>query len=169
MNEDVTEETNRLIFVCTGNFYRSRLAELLFNHYAAPLGLRWRAESRGLMVSGRLHGMASEARTFAEAHGLAVPDRSPLPLLVDELAEAKLVVLMCRAEHEPMMEREFRPLFRALVSRGALRSWNVYDMPGPRAAWGAEPAPSQPCVSSTEHIDFAVRALVAELAGQENA
>ena len=154
-----------LIFVCTGNYYRSRLAELLFNHYAAPLELPWYAESRGLMVSGRMHGIASEARSFAEALGLAaVPVRNPLPLLVDELAEADLVVLMNRAEHEPLMEREFRPIFRRLVSQGKLRSWNVYDLPTSRAAWGAEPPPSQPGCSSSEHIDFAVRALVSELA-----
>ena len=164
MNEILNKEPGRLIFVCTGNFFRSRLAEMLFNHYAAPFGLPWRAESRGLMVTGRLHGMASETRAYAEARGLHVTERNPLPLLVDELAEAKLVVLMCQSEHEPMMERDFRPIFRSLVSRGTLRSWNVYDLPPPRTAWSLEAAPSQPGVSSTEHIDFAVRTLVSELA-----
>ena len=167
MNIMPAENPRRLIFVCTGNYYRSRLAELLFNHYASPLGLRWHAESRGLMVSGRIRGLADEAHLCAEAHGLEnISARNPLPLLVDDLAEAGLVVLMNRAEHEPMMERDFRPIFRSLASRGTLRSWNVYDLPAPRAAWRTEPPPSQPAVSSTEQIDFAVRALVTELAGK---
>jgi len=158
------KESGRLIFVCTGNYYRSRLAELLFNHYAALAGLGWRAESRGLVVTGRLRGIAPEARDYAESHGLPdVPDRNPLPLLVDELAAAGLVVLMNRAEHEPLMERDFRPILRLLVSRDAVRAWNVFDLPVPRAGWGAEPVPSQPGVSSTEHIHFAVRTLLSEL------
>ena len=37
-----------VLFLCTGNYYRSRFAEVLFNHLARERGLRWRAESRGL-------------------------------------------------------------------------------------------------------------------------
>lgn len=158
----------RLLFVCTGNYFRSRLAEILFNHCAVQSGLPWRAESRGLAVSGQLSGLAIEARAYAEAAGVAVPPgRNPKPLLVDELAGAGLVVLMNRQEHEPIMEREFRPVYRSLVSRGTLRSWNVFDLPSPRPVWGGEPLLSQPAVSSTEHIDFAVRTLIAGLAGSQ--
>lgn len=162
----VEKDPHRLLFVCTGNYYRSRLAEILFNHYAVRSGLPWRAESRGLVVTGRLSGLAAEARAYAELAGIAdVPGRNPKPLLVDELAGVGLVVLMNRAEHEPIMEREFRPVYRALVSRGALRAWNVFDLPAPRPLWGGgEPVPSQPAASATEHIDFAVRALIADLA-----
>lgn len=37
-----------LLFLCTGNYYRSRFAEAYFNHRAAVLKLPWRARSRGL-------------------------------------------------------------------------------------------------------------------------
>ena len=37
-----------VLFLCTGNYYRSRFAEMLFNHLAAERGLQWRADSRGL-------------------------------------------------------------------------------------------------------------------------
>ncbi len=40
--------THKLLFLCTGNYYRSRFAELLFNHLAAQVGLDWRADSRGV-------------------------------------------------------------------------------------------------------------------------
>ena len=42
--------TARVLFVCTGNYYRSRFAEAVFNHLAAARGLPWRAVSRGLAV-----------------------------------------------------------------------------------------------------------------------
>jgi len=165
MNGRSTGEKKRLIFVCTGNFYRSRLAELLFNHYAAGPELPWIACSRGLVVNGQLKGLSAEARNYAVSAGLDdAAQRNPRPLLVDELAAADLVVLMNRTEHVPLIERDFRPVYRSLLSRGAVRTWNVFDLAPPRMSWGAEPPPSQPAASATEHINFAVRALVAELA-----
>ena len=37
-----------VVFICTGNFYRSRFSEYLFNALAKQQGLYWRATSRGL-------------------------------------------------------------------------------------------------------------------------
>ena len=37
-----------VVFVCTGNYYRSRFSEYLFNALAKKSGLQWRATSRGL-------------------------------------------------------------------------------------------------------------------------
>lgn len=39
-----------VLFLCTGNYYRSRFAEEIFNARAAALGLDWRAESRALAI-----------------------------------------------------------------------------------------------------------------------
>src|SRR5438046_4675900 len=39
-----------VLFLCTGNYYRSRFAEILFNSVAGRLGLPWRASSRGLAL-----------------------------------------------------------------------------------------------------------------------
>ena len=40
----------KLLFLCTGNYYRSRFAELLFNAMAATHALPWQAFSRGLAL-----------------------------------------------------------------------------------------------------------------------
>ncbi len=37
-----------VLFLCTGNYYRSRFAEALFNAVAGKMGLPWKATSRGL-------------------------------------------------------------------------------------------------------------------------
>ncbi len=39
-----------VLFLCTGNYYRSRFAEVLINFVAGRMGLPWRALSRGLAV-----------------------------------------------------------------------------------------------------------------------
>ena len=38
----------RVLFLCTGNYYRSRFAEALFNSLAKRAELNWTADSRGL-------------------------------------------------------------------------------------------------------------------------
>jgi protein-tyrosine phosphatase len=41
-----------VLFLCTGNYYRSRYAEELFNHLARAEGIGWRAFSRGAGEKG---------------------------------------------------------------------------------------------------------------------
>ena len=43
---------DRVLFLCTGNYYRSRFAEELFNFFAKGEGIAWRAFSRGLAERG---------------------------------------------------------------------------------------------------------------------
>src|SRR4051812_42350534 len=38
------------LFLCTGNYYRSRFAEELFNRHTTVSGLGWRALSRALAI-----------------------------------------------------------------------------------------------------------------------
>src|SRR5689334_10207605 len=39
-----------VLFLCTGNYYRSRFAEELFNHWAEQYALDWAARSRALAI-----------------------------------------------------------------------------------------------------------------------
>ncbi len=39
-----------VLFLCAGDYYRSRFAECLFNSVAGKVGLPWRATSRGLAL-----------------------------------------------------------------------------------------------------------------------
>src|SRR5215469_14268030 len=42
--------TKKVLFICTGNFYRSRFAEAVFNFHADKRMLPWEACSRGLAI-----------------------------------------------------------------------------------------------------------------------
>jgi protein-tyrosine-phosphatase len=48
---------NTVLFLCTGNYYRSRFAEELFNHHADRAGLSWIAHSRGLALERGAHNV----------------------------------------------------------------------------------------------------------------
>ncbi len=102
--------SKRLLFLCTGNYYRSRFAELLFNALAAEAGLAWRAESRGLALSPAnvgpisayvLAGLAARGVTFDE------PARLPCAVCAEDLAAADLIVAVSAAEHQPLLTQAF--------------------------------------------------------------
>jgi protein-tyrosine phosphatase len=103
----------QVLFVCTGNYYRSRFAEILFNAGARERGLAWRATSRGTDVDGagrwNVGPFSVHAREALEARGVSLdPDlRMPLSLTADDLTAADLVVAVCEAEHRPHLERDF--------------------------------------------------------------
>ncbi|HEX3600375.1 MAG TPA: hypothetical protein VHU84_09555, partial [Lacipirellulaceae bacterium] len=49
----------QVLFLCTGNYYRSRFAEIYFNWLAQQRGLAWSAESRGLALDDCNNGPIS--------------------------------------------------------------------------------------------------------------
>jgi hypothetical protein len=66
-----------VLFLCTGNYYRSRFAEMLFNSLAAQVGLQWRASSRGLALErgvNNIGSMDASAAKALQALGVGVGD-----------------------------------------------------------------------------------------------
>ncbi len=98
-------ELDRILFVCTGNFYRSRFAEAVFNHLAQGRGLAWRAESRGFSPHFSATDLSPEARRALELRNipLALTRRRPARLLTGDLCSADLVVCLNEAEHRPYL------------------------------------------------------------------
>jgi protein-tyrosine-phosphatase len=63
-----------ILFLCTGNYFRSRFAEILFNSVAGKMGLPWQASSRGLALERSVNNvgsMAVEAVKALEALGVS--------------------------------------------------------------------------------------------------
>ena len=56
-----------VLFLCTGNYYRSRFAEILFNSVAGKMNLLWRASSRGLALERGVNNVGPMAVTAIEA------------------------------------------------------------------------------------------------------
>jgi len=105
-------KTNRVLFLCTGNYYRSRYAEEIFNHHAGREGLGWHAFSRG--VAGKLFPenvgpMSPYTLQALQAKGIVPGGAGRYPELctLADFADAALVVALKDAEHRPMIEQRF--------------------------------------------------------------
>jgi protein-tyrosine phosphatase len=96
----------RILFLCTGNYYRSRFAEIFFNWLAERDSLPWRAESRGLALHDCNVGPISR-HASDRLRQLGIEDESvrrfPESLTADDLAAANLIVAVKDAEHRPML------------------------------------------------------------------
>ncbi|WP_234681330.1 arsenate-mycothiol transferase ArsC [Bradyrhizobium monzae] len=120
-------KTNRVLFLCTGNYYRSRYAEELFNHQAGLDGLRWHAFSRAVaenLFPENVGPMSPFTLNALQAKGITPGDavRGPALCTVDDFADAALVVALKDSEHRPMIERRFA----AVAHR--VEYWNVDDI-----------------------------------------
>src|SRR5207248_831487 len=96
-----------ILFLCTGNYYRSRFAQIIFNDLAERAGLAWRATSRGLKIGwpGNVGAISPFALTrLAELrlddHLDACTD--PAECGESDLAAADRVIAMKEGEHRSM-------------------------------------------------------------------
>ena len=96
----------QVLFLCSGNYYRSRFAEHLFNHLAEQEGLPWHApDSRGLLVGhwGNIGPISRYAVEALQRRGIALTGehrQDPRPLALANLAGSDLVVAVKEAEHQ---------------------------------------------------------------------
>jgi len=117
--------TATVLFLCTGNYYRSRFAEHFFNEQARKRQLPWQATSRGLQPSlENLGFMSRHALDRLRRLGMAPRDplRLPMDLQSSDLIAADLTVAMNEVEHRPLMAARF-PEWTERV-----RYWKIYDL-----------------------------------------
>ena len=68
--DSMTKRIERtVLFLCTGNYYRSRFAEVLFNSVACKMRLQWRASSRGLALERGINNVGPLAVGAIKAVG----------------------------------------------------------------------------------------------------
>jgi protein-tyrosine phosphatase len=101
--------TNQVLFICTGNFYRSRFAEAVFNHSVRQAGLNWNAVSRGLAIhwaEGYLSPFTMEA---LQQRGIDLQNtgKSRVQLTVHDLENSAVRIAMSKDEHYPMLQEQF--------------------------------------------------------------
>jgi protein-tyrosine phosphatase len=118
--------TKKVLFICTGNFYRSRFAEAVFNFHADQRKLPWHAYSRGLAIhwaDGFLSPF-TEAALSERQIPISYTSLGRIQLTEKDLESADLRIALDRAEHLQMVEDQFPNWTRRI------QYWEVPDMPG---------------------------------------
>ncbi len=137
-----------VLFLCTGNYYRSRFAEHYFNEQARLRNMDWQASSRGLQPSqDNLGFMSRDALDRLRVLDIDPPEplRLPMDLQADDLRAATLTIAVNEIEHRPLMEARF-PEWTERV-----RYWRIFDVDVTAADTGLAA------------IEEAVQALLSEL------
>jgi protein-tyrosine phosphatase len=115
----------RVLFLCSGNYYRSRFAEILFNWHAELRGISWKADSRGLAIDSCNPGPISRyTKSILTARGILSDTfhRLPQEATDEDFAAAHHVVAVKEREHRPLVESRF-PNWRERVEY-----WHVHDL-----------------------------------------
>lgn len=115
----------KILFVCTGNYYRSRFAEALFNFRATQANLSWRAFSAGLAVDTSPPGLSPHAKNGLRLMRVPVglTDSRKRPFTLSHLEAADRCIALQEAEHRPMIEAAFPEALERI------EFWDVPDLP----------------------------------------
>jgi len=103
----------KLMFLCTGNYYRSRFAEEYFNHKAEAYNLKWQSFSRGLSENfpnpNNIGPISNHAVEALKKHEIFIKggNRHPQRVIDQDFLESDKTIAMSEIEHYPMMQRQF--------------------------------------------------------------
>jgi protein-tyrosine phosphatase len=119
--------TRTVLFLCTGNYYRSRFAEILFDDLSRRRKLGWRATSRGLAIEFGINNVGPISSAAAERlAALAVSTdsylRMPRQVCESDLRRADLVIAVKEAEHRPLLRS------RHLHWEARVEYWHIHDL-----------------------------------------
>jgi protein-tyrosine-phosphatase len=117
----------RILFLCTGNYYRSRYAEELFNHLAVQSNLDWEATSRALAIERGKDNVGAIARAtvaalIADEIAPSGADRMPLACTSDDLSQASMIIAVKEDEHRALLAGRFTGWEDRVVY------WHVHDI-----------------------------------------
>jgi protein-tyrosine-phosphatase len=125
-----------ILFVCTGNRYRSPIAAEVFRNQLVQDGrdTEWIVNSAGTWTSSG-QPPPPEAADLAHSHGLTIDGHKTRMLTVNMLAESDLVIVM-EEGHKESIKAEF-PFARAKVYLlSQVLEGITYDIPDPATAKG---------------------------------
>ncbi len=101
-----------ILFLCTGNYYRSRFAEHLFNHLARKHELNWQASSRGLALERGVNNLGAISHYASSAlaqRGIILlnDERLPQSAVLQDFQSYTKVIAIDEEEHRPLMTERF--------------------------------------------------------------
>ncbi|EDN69890.1 Protein tyrosine phosphatase [Beggiatoa sp. PS] len=124
----MTNKINRkLLFLCTGNYYRSRFSEHLFNALAQEKELNWQADSRGLAIERGINNIqviSPYADRGLRRRGLRVPinERFPCQAINEDFETAYKIIALDECEHRPLIETRFSKWINEV------EYWEIHDI-----------------------------------------
>lgn len=114
------------LFLCTGNYYRSRFAEALFNFEVEKRGIGRTARSAGLAreESAGQGPISPWTEKVLNAMGIPLSFTGPEPRAVtrEDFWQAERVIAMDRVEHYPLIEAEFGDF------KDTVEYWEIGDL-----------------------------------------
>lgn len=123
LTTELSFELPSVMFICTGNYYRSRFCEIYFNHLtkgkAAP------ADSKGLLAFRKINeGMISpHTLKYLDQIDLTTGKlKFPEQMEAGHFQSGVRIIAMDEVEHRPMMQRDF-PEFEDKIEY-----WKVHDI-----------------------------------------
>jgi len=116
---------DHLLFICTGNYYRSRFAEAVFNYHAAKHRLNWRAFSRGLAIH-----LARDDGLCIYAHDALMDRGIPIHCTAANKASVTEADLRRATRRIALLESEHRPYLRKLFPdwEDKVEYWHAQDL-----------------------------------------
>ena len=119
-----------VLFLCTGNWYRSRFAEEVFNHHAPALCPEWQAHSGGLRIKGErtepIHPAAVEALAAMNIPFDHVNARQSNQVTTADLEAADHIVALKQDEHLPLLQTRFADWLTP-ANQSRVEFWHVHD------------------------------------------
>jgi protein-tyrosine phosphatase len=140
--------SRQVLFLCSGNYYRSRYAELYFLARITP-ETGWSAISRGLRLSPENEGSIFPA-VIERLRSLGIPFppviRPPRTFALTEVRRAERIIALDENEHRPLVESMLPEFSERIVY------WHVPDV---------EYMPSEHAFLLIERqVDILIRSLV---------
>ena len=117
----------KLLFLCTGNYYRSRFAEKLFNDLVTKNNFNWEADSRGLALERGVNNVGAISKYAVEALkqrgiNVASEERFPQSAIVEDFQNFDLIVAVDESEHRPLMKERFPEFI------DSIEYWLIHDI-----------------------------------------
>jgi protein-tyrosine phosphatase len=120
-----SQTMKQILFLCSGNYYRSRFAEIYFNWHAKKRCLNWKAESRGLTLLNIHPGFMFQSTIARFAyHDIPIDSYKRLPLKAtqQDFDAADHIVAMKETEHRPVIEERFTKHLERV------EFWEIHDI-----------------------------------------
>lgn len=112
------------LFLCTGNYYRSKFSEIYFNYIAQKKNINWYAFSRGFFLGGQGNAGWIAPVAIDKLNELTVPipkEFSSVLVNKDDFERAKMVIALSEKEHRPFMKHSFPEWENKIIY------WNIFD------------------------------------------